>query len=496
MASPPSEIEEAPEPGHVRALSIATALVIGSLWLVPLFSSLWLDELGTWWVVKDGFRETVDRALAFHGQSPLYYLILWATRNVGGHSEVVLRLPSLLAATMSAILLYRLARTLIGNEAARLAVLTFAATQLVGFEASEARPYAMATTAVIASTYALVRWLDEGHRLSLALVYAVLAITVVWLHYLFGLVLVPQAVYAFVRVRRRETDASVGRLIAVAMVVMVGVVPLALQLASLWDRRSSLSIPSEATVSDFAAVLVPPVLTASLFLGSLLARMQGRVRIIPAIARSSTLVLLGGWLLFPVVALFLVSAMTPVTLLSPRYFASAAPAAALLAGWGIASIDPPAVRRIIAVALALLSVLAYGGRLKNGGDWGGAADFERAHAGPDTILLLHPALVESAQLDWFADPEKRSYLLSVQSYYPMEGRVTPMPFLLDDEARAYLEDLAAGELAGADRFLLVTRYPQVPFREWLDGRLTSEGFRSRVIGAFGVIQVIEFARSS
>ena len=40
---------------------------------------------------------------------------------------------------------------------------------------------------------------------------------------------------------------------------------------------------------------------------------------------------------------------------------------------------------------------------------------------PSTIVLLHPELVESAQLDWFSDPEKRSYLLSVQSYYPMEG---------------------------------------------------------------------------
>ena len=103
------------------------------------------------------------------------------------------------------MLLYRLARTLIGREAARYAVLVFAATQVVAFEASEARPYALATLAVIASTYALVRWLDDGRRWSLALVYALLAITVVWMHYLFALVLVPHALYAFVRLRRGET---------------------------------------------------------------------------------------------------------------------------------------------------------------------------------------------------------------------------------------------------------------------------------------------------
>ena len=71
-----------------------------------------------------------------------------------------------------------------------------------------------------------------------------------------------------------------------------------------------------------------------------------------------------------------------------------------------------------------------------------------------------------------------------------------MPYVLDDAARDYLEGLVTGELAGVDRFLLVTRYPQVPFRDWLDGRLRPEGYTSRVIGTFGVIQVIEFSRST
>jgi hypothetical protein len=207
-------------------------------------------------------------------------------------------------------------------------------------------------------------------------------------------------------------------------------------------------------------------------------------------------VLLVTWLVFPVVTLFLISALTSVDFLSLRYFASVTPAIALLGGWGIASLEPAAVRRTVAIVLAFLSVLAFGGITKNGEDWRGAAAFERNHADPDTIVLLHPALVESAQLDWFSDPEKRSYLLSVQSYYPIEGHVVPMPYILDGPARDYLEGLVTGELEGADRFLLVTRYPQVMFRDWLDGRLRSSGYRSRVVGKFGMIQVIEFARSA
>jgi mannosyltransferase len=496
VASSPLPIEEAPEPGHVRWLQILTAVVIGALWLVPLFSSLWLDELGTYWVVKDGLGDTVHRALAFHGQSPLYYSIVWVARNVGGESEAVLRLPSLIAAAASLVLLYRLARNLISREAARLAAIAFAALSVVAFEASEARPYALATLAVIASTYALVRWLDEGGRWSPALVYALLAITVVWMHYLFALVLVAHALYAFIRLRRGETEVPVRRLAVVAVIVTAGVIPLAIQLASLWGRRSSLSIPSEGSVSAFALVLLPPVLVASVFLGSLLASTRDRVRIAHVPARSSTFVLLAAWLLIPVVTLFLVSALTPLNFIWPRYLSSVAPAIALFAGWGIASLEPAAARRIVAIVLALMSVLAYGGQLKNGEDWQGTAAFERNHADPATIVLLHPELVESAQLDWFSDPEKRSYLLSVQSYYPMEGHVTPMPYILDDESRDYLEGLVIGELAGVDRFLLVTPDVRVPFRDWLDGRLTPEGYTSRVIGTFGVIQVIEFSRST
>jgi uncharacterized membrane protein len=492
----PQPIDEPPAPGHVRWLLIVTAVVIGSLWLVPLFSSLWLDELGTWWVVKDGLGDAVHRALTFHGQSPLYYSIVWAARNVGGNSEAVLRLPSLIATAVSAVLLYRLARTLIGREAARFSVLVFATSNVAAFEASEARPYALATLAVIASTYALVRWLDDGRRWSPALVYALLAITVVWMHYLFALVLVAHALYALTRLRRGETEVPVRRLAAVAVIMTAGVVPLAIQLASLWDRRSSLSILSEGSVSAFALVLLPPVLVASIFLGALLARMSDRVRIAPVRARSSTVVLLAGWLLFPVVTLFLVSALTPVNFIWPRYFSSVGPAIALFAGWGIASLEPAAVRRMVAIVLAILSVLAYGGKLKNGEDWQGTAAFERNHADPATIVLLHPELVESAQLDWFSDPEKRSYLLSVQSYYPMEGHVTPMPYILDDAARGYLEGLVNGELAGVDRFLLVTPDVRVPFRDWLGGRLRPEGYTSKVIGTFGVIQVIEFSRST
>ena len=149
----------------------------------------------------------------------------------------------------------------------------------------------------------------------------------------------------------------------------------------------------------------------------------------------------------------------------------------------------------MAAVLALLSVLGFGGALKNGEDWRGAATFERANADAGTIVLLHPGLIESAQLDWFEDPERLSYMTAVTAYYPMTGRITLLPHALDEPGvHGYMEDLVTSQLEGADRFLFITRYPDLPYKDWLDGRLLSEGFTSRVLGRFGVISVVEYRR--
>jgi mannosyltransferase len=491
----PTAIPDRDDREHVRILGVIVGLVVLALWVVPIRSSLWLDELGTWWVVKGGLRDTVDHAVAFQGQSPLYYLIVWAARMLGGDSEIILRLPSLAATVGSCVLLYRLVRHLIGREAARMSVLVFAATGVVAFEASEARPYAIATFALVAATLALVRWLD-GSTWPQGVAYVVLAVLVVWVHYMFALALVSHAAYALTRVRRGQTRVRLVHLAAAAGLIVAGVLPLVLQIASLWDRRGSLSIHYDAGIPTMLLVLVPAVVSGALLLGVLLARTQGKVTLSVQGSRPASLILLACWLLIPTIVLFAISDLTSITLLSPRYFVSVTPAGAALAGWAIASIEPSAARRIVAAVLAILSLLAYGGSLKNGEDWRDAAAFERTHATADTILLLHPGLIESAQLDWFEDPERLSYLKSVVSYYPMVGRVTLMPHALDEPGvHGYLEGLVTSELADVDRFLFITRYADLPYKDWLDGRLGPEGFSSRVLGRFGVIAVVEFSRS-
>jgi hypothetical protein len=76
----------------------------------------------------------------------------------------------------------------------------------------------------------------------------------------------------------------------------------------------------------------------------------------------------------------------------------------------------------------------------------------------------------------------------------MRGALIPLPYTLSRPAERYFEDLVSDELADDDRFLLITRYPSVPYKEWLDGRLEHEGWTRRSVGMFGTIEVVRYER--
>src|SRR5207248_1638413 len=83
---------------HLRFLLAALVMAAGALWLLPLGSSLWLDETATFWVVQGGLHETIHRALEFQSGSVPYFLVAWIARVLGGTSEIALRMPSVIAA--------------------------------------------------------------------------------------------------------------------------------------------------------------------------------------------------------------------------------------------------------------------------------------------------------------------------------------------------------------------------------------------------------------
>lgn len=482
----------ADDPGRF-VVWVAGILYLG-LWVWPLRSSLWTDELGTWWVVKDGLGDAVSRSVEFHGQSPAFYVIAWVAKELGGRHELVLRLPAFLAASGAIVLFYRLVRRLSDEGAAMVAAVAFIGLGGIAFAATDARPYGVALLASIAATSSLVVWLDEGRwRWGWGFVLATIA--TIALHFMFALVVPVLAVYAAGRLRKGTSAVPPVRLLGAAILIVVGIVPLTAQLSSLWGRRGTLAVPNVATADDLLRALLPVGLVAGAAIGVAVARAQGPIGYRSRPASPGARVLVVTWLTLPVVALFAASVLTDVMFFAPRYYVVSAPAAAAVFGWVVAGLRPVGATRVVVVVFAIVTVLLNGGALKNGEDWRGAIAFTRSISHPGTVILVHPAFVESAQIGWLEDPERRSYLLSPLSFYELAGQIVPLPFVLDGPAEEYLEEVVDSQLGDADRFLIVTNYSEVPFASWLDGRLEPDGWSSDVVGVFGTIRVIEFTKS-
>jgi mannosyltransferase len=449
-AAPP--IDPSDEPFDRRFLWLTIALSVFVLWLRPLTSSFWLDELGTWWVIKDGIREAMGRSFEIQGQSPVFYVFTWVLRQGVGAREWALRTPSVLFSGASAFLLYRMARRMVDDAYARIVVLGFVVWPTVKFAAADFRPYALATLLAIASTSTLVRWLDDD-RWSTGILYAVLVVATVYIHYLFGLIVLAQAVYIAARLRDKSTQVRLRDLAAAAAGILVLAAPLVYQVAALWDRRAEWSIGAPVTIAWLASAIVPPAFVCAAVIGAVvLVTRRGRLHRIGLAAPDRLLVV--AWAALPIGVLVAVSLATSASLIQERYVLVAAPAIVLLLALAVRSLDPASARRLVVVALAIASILAFG-NVHQADDWRGSLAVVNAASTDRTIVLVQPGFTEAAQASSLDDPERRSFLLAPTALYPVSSQVVLLPELvpsLRDDVRAQIESSSAD----VDRVLVVT----------------------------------------
>ena len=115
------------------------AVCITRFWLMPLPSSFWTDETGTFFVVQ----RPNDASLAVAPQVPasIYYVLPRAADRLFGSSEASYRIPSLLLMGIALLIIARLAARLIHPDAAWFAVFACFVIPNFNFYAADARPY-------------------------------------------------------------------------------------------------------------------------------------------------------------------------------------------------------------------------------------------------------------------------------------------------------------------------------------------------------------------
>jgi len=303
--------------------------------------SLWRDEAYT----VDATGRPLPRIFAMLAHTDAvngaYYVLMHAWIRVAGTSPAALRLPSLLAMAVAAVI-----TAAIGGRLARagrlpapaatgvLAGLLFTAAPQVTRYAQDARAYGLVTMCAAAATYLLLRALAGGRRRWWA-AYAA-AITAVGLFNLLALLLVAaHGVTVWIaQARQRAGPAgAVTRWLTAAGAALVVLSPLlvagvAQRHQIIWLERPGLAAVSHLVVSFAGSQPLVPLL-GLLVLVAVIATVADRPR-----APLDMVTVALPWLLLPAAVLLAASQIRPVY--DARYLVFCLPALGLLGACGVA----------------------------------------------------------------------------------------------------------------------------------------------------------------
>jgi len=448
--------------GWVSSESLLLAVLIGSF-LTRLFiadrQSYWLDELyavtihGGW---NESLQELVRVLANITVYPPLYFAILFEWMNWFGDGELATRLLSIIYITLAGLFLYLLLRIGFSKRIALPSVITFNLMYTPFYYSLETRPYAQTMFLVTVSSYLLLRILrrgmQEGWRLALVSptgsMFVVANSALLLTHYYNAFFWVAQALVACVFVlfamRPRTWLKGIGCvavLYGMQAAIFLGVWGRNL-LREFGERSGPFAIAGASELPNpfstlLDSVIAPNIrmpgivgwvalaLVVAVGVGAVSAVVRRTTSSLERIEAWTTIYLLG-WVVLPVVILYLAFLVAGVALYSDRYFvASVVPLAPLLvlgvekAAHAIANLTgriPGAAsdRDFYQKAWAVLLVVAaigllvlpqgYAAATEPKADWRGAARdiVDIVESNPDSSYVIYePSFRPTPLLDFY-----------------------------------------------------------------------------------------------
>ena len=170
-----------------------------------------------------------DPSFAVAPQVPqsIYYWLPKIAQQMGGKSEIVYRIPSILVMLLALPLFGWLAARLIHPRSAWFAVFACFGLRGIDYHAADARPYALGMLVSAAALCFLVRWLDSGKWMEAA-GFVVLAALLWRVHLIYWPFYLVFALYPALRIQRKETSVSWRDAIVVFGVLGAALLPTAL----------------------------------------------------------------------------------------------------------------------------------------------------------------------------------------------------------------------------------------------------------------------------
>ena len=479
------------------ALGVLLAAAIVKLWLLPLPSSFWVDEMVTAFVVHQGATHP-SLAVAPQVTATVYYWLPWASERVFGFSETAYRLPSVLVMGAALFLVARLAVRLVHPEAGWFAVFAALTLRGINYEAADARPYALAMLMAAAALWFLVRWLDSA-RWSDALLFVVFAALLWRVHLINWPFYAIFAAYALARLLQRDTPVLWWQAAAVFAVMGVTLVPVLLDALTLLRQAKAHVIMEQPRLRELGNAFKFVLVAGCGVGGWVLSRQFLWPR--PANPRPAVLVLVLGWWIWQPLSLYAFSRITGNSVFVPRYLSLSLPGAALAATLAAAYFIP-ARRWLLVTTVFAAGVLLFMGdahRLlppHHNSDWRAASRKIRESGIDAATPVVYPSpFIEAKPPVWRPDYPLPSFLYCHLSTYPAGGTPYLLPYEKSPEAEDYAATLAGRSLAASRKFYIYGGDANVrKWQSWFGARRELAGWRSRRLGPFGDVDVAVFEK--
>ncbi len=329
--------------------------------------SYWRDEAATIAAVSRPFPALIHMLGNVDAVHSAYYVMMWPLVHLFGSGAVVMRLPSVIAAALTAAAIAAIGRRMLSPWVGLASGLLFAVLPVATRYGQEARPYAFVVGLAALASYLLVRVLmaepagvGQSRRRNWLIGYGA-GIAALGIVNIFGLLLIPaHAITVAFAIRRRGWDEE-SRKLAIGWLIasVVGVVcasPLLVlgyaqrgQVAWIAHNQSSSGLISLVTLagSGLITIAIFGVVVIALILSTEATRGAAR----RAIWRGEVAELSLPWMLVPPALLLGASVISPIY--TSRYVLMCVPALALLGGMSIVALG-----RIFGPVALVLIVLA------------------------------------------------------------------------------------------------------------------------------------------
>ncbi len=484
-------------------LCVASLAIVISTKLLQV-DSLWLDETVTFWIVKDGFSEVVERSLAFQGQSPLYYLLVWGFCELFGQSVFMLRFMSLCFSFATLVLLAAMASRIFSKSTVFFSALVLISLDSFQVSMISARPYALALFFSLASSYCLLRWFKQ-QNFFWGLFYVVSGSFTFYAHYLFSAVFLVHFIHACLEARREKSFRDLARLLFAFTLIFALCLPALNHLLSLYWSAESLQFAAIPGPLEFIKQWFPFDLFVYLFAASVCVWVVlGNEFNRPHLSGPSGFIFLG--LFAPLVFIPALYFSLHISLFMERYFLWYLPFLALCGGVLFSCLKTERARAVFIVVFTILSLARSIDKKWQVENWRAAsqavAQLEQVE---DKLLLVNSGLIEHREVNNYDYPQHLEYLLAPFAAYPNKAQKLPIPFSFEDEeAKAYFEEKLKPRLLLQQEFWLVClgqqklisskAASQTLLQDYYQTTFSALGFNLQGLQSFGQVSLLEFHR--